>query len=248
MAAITLDSLPIRTRSEAVYAEAVARHLGTDRTELYVEPDHALDLIPALADRYDEPFGDSSHLPTLLVSELVRRHVIVALSGDRGDELFAGYNRYAQAGTLRRLYARSPGWVRKATAGVLTELRPQIRDRLSGLLPAGRVPRLLGDKLHVLAEAVSLDRFDEVYPRLVSHWALEVELVPGGRGARTLPRAHGQRAAGAGSEPGFRSSPATQARETATSGVLQVPDASFQLRGACFERRIAHFGCLARQL
>ena len=187
---------PVRTFSigfsekrfdEAVHAGAVARHLGTDHTELYVEPDHALDLIPSLAERYDEPFGDSSQLPTLLVSELARRHVTVALSGDGGDELFAGYNRHAQADTLRRVYAASPGWARKAAAGVLTALRPGTWDRLSGLLPARRRPRLLGDKLHMLAEVVSLDRFDAVYPRLISHWALDAELVPGeGRGAGRL--------------------------------------------------------------
>ena len=190
------SSRPVRTFSigfgekrfdEAVHAGAVARHLGTDHTELYVEPDHALDLIPSLAERYDEPFGDSSQLPTLLVSELARRHVTVALSGDGGDELFAGYNRHAQARTLWRLYAASPRWARKAAAGVLTSIRPGVWDRLSALLPARRRPRLLGGKLHMLAEVMSLERFDEVYPRLVSHWPLDTELVPGeGRGAGRL--------------------------------------------------------------
>ena len=182
------SSRPVRTFSigfnekrfdEAAHARAVAHHLGTDHTELYVEPDHAIDLVPTLADRYDEPFGDSSQLPTLLVSELARRHVTVALSGDGGDELFAGYNRHAQARTLRRLYAASPGWARKASAGLLTSLRPRVWDRLSGLAPERLRPRLLGDKLHKLAEVVALDRFDDVYPRLVSHWALDAELVPG---------------------------------------------------------------------
>ena len=179
---------PVRTFSigfsekrfdEATHARAVARHLGTDHTELYVEPDHAIDLVPTLSERFDEPFGDSSQLPTLLVSELARRHVTVALSGDGGDELFAGYNRHAQARTLRRLYTTSPRWARKASAGLLTSLRPRTWDRLSGLAPERLRPRLLGDKLHMLAEVVSLDRFDEVYPRLVSHWALDAELVPG---------------------------------------------------------------------
>ena len=190
------SSRPVRTFSigfgekrfdEAVHAGAVARYLGTDHTELYVEPDHALDLIPSLAERYDEPFGDSSQLPTLLVSELARRHVTVALSGDGGDEVFAGYNRYAHARTLRRVYATSPDWARKAAAGVLSALRPGTWDRLSGFLPSRRRPRLFGDKLHMLGEVVSLERFDEVYPRLVSHWPLEEELVPGeGRGAGRL--------------------------------------------------------------
>lgn len=187
---------PVRTFSigfsekrfdEAVHAGAVARHLGTDHTELYVEPDHAIDLIPSLAERYDEPFGDSSQLPTLLVSELARRHVTVALSGDGGDELFAGYNRHAQADTLRRVYAVSPELARKAAAGVLTSLRPGTWDRLSGLLPARRRPRLFGDKLHTLAEVMSLDGLQAVYPRLVSHWPLDAELVPGeGPGAGRL--------------------------------------------------------------
>ena len=190
------SSRPVRTFSigfsekrydEAVHAGAVARHLGTDHTELYVAPDHAIDLIPSLAERYDEPFGDSSQLPTLLVSELARRHVTVALSGDGGDELFAGYNRYAQADRLRRVYTASPRWARKAAAGVLTSLRPGTWDRLSALLPARQRPRLFGDKLHMLAEVVSLERFDEVYPRLVSHWPLDAELVPGeGRGSGRL--------------------------------------------------------------
>ena len=190
------SSRPVRTFSigfnekrydEAVYASAVARHLGTNHTELYVEPDHTIDLIPTLAERYDEPFGDSSQLSTLLVSELARRHVTVALSGDGGDEIFAGYNRYVQADTLRRVYRASPGWARKAAAGVLTSLRPGTWDRLSGLLPARRRPRLFGDKLHMLAEVVSLEGLDQVYPRLASHWALDAELVPGeGPGAGRL--------------------------------------------------------------
>ena len=179
---------PVRTFSigfsekrfdEAVHARAVAQHLGTDHTELYVEPGDALDLVPTLAERYDEPFGDSSQLPTLLVSELARRHVTVALSGDGGDELFAGYNRHAQAANLRRLFAASPGWARRAAARALTSLRPGTWDRLSALAPKRMRPRLLGDKLHMLAETVSLDRFDDVYPRLVSQWALDAELVPG---------------------------------------------------------------------
>ena len=109
---------------EAQYARDVAAHLHTDHTEFYVEPKHALDLIPRLADWFDEPFADSSQIPTYLVSELTRKHVTVALSGDGGDELFAGYNRYLWAQRLADLTERVPRALHVPLAGTLRALSP----------------------------------------------------------------------------------------------------------------------------
>lgn len=165
---------------EAGHARAVARHLGTDHTELYVTSGDALALIPKIADWFDEPFADASQLPTFLVAELARRHVTVALSGDGGDELFAGYNRYTQADAWwRRLRRLSPG-ARGALAGALSALPPAGWDRLFALAPAAWRPRQAGDKLHKLANVVRLDGEDAVYRRLVSHWPDPAAVALGG--------------------------------------------------------------------
>lgn len=155
---------------EARQARAVAEHLGTDHTELYVEPRQALDLIPDLAEHYDEPFADTSQLPTLLVSRLAREQVTVALSGDGGDELFAGYNRHLMARRLRRTFALAPLSLRRGASAVLRSLSPRAWDALAVLLPASRRPRLAGDKLHKLAGILSLPDYEQIYAELVSHW------------------------------------------------------------------------------
>ena len=101
---------------EAPYARAVAAHLGTAHTELYAAPEHALEMIPALPQWFDEPFADSSQIPTLLVSKMTRQHVTVALSGDGGDELFGGYRKYHKAHAIALAGRYLPVSLRSALA------------------------------------------------------------------------------------------------------------------------------------
>ncbi len=158
---------------EATHAKAVAAHLGTEHTELYVEPRHALDVVPKLADMYDEPFADSSQIPTFLVSQMTRRHVTVALSGDGGDELFAGYNRYVWAETLWSWIAKAPTPLRRMAAAAAE----RVPGGLARLLPVVR-PH---EKLAKLAEILRLDGIDAVYRRLVSQWPEPAALARTGR-------------------------------------------------------------------
>lgn len=111
--------------NEAEHAKAVARHLGTEHHELYLRADQARDVIPLLPAMYDEPFADSSQIPTFLVSQMARRHVTVALSGDGGDEIFGGYARYAQARDLWGSHSRVPGALRAIAGAVLSPVAAQ---------------------------------------------------------------------------------------------------------------------------
>lgn len=129
---------------EAPYARAVAQHLGTDHTELYLGPAAVRAEIPALADIYDEPFADSSQLPTLLVSRLARRDVAVALSGDAGDELFCGYNRYLVPERGYAAMRALPPTLRKLAAAGILAVPPTLWDRI------GQVP-MAGTKLAKVA-------------------------------------------------------------------------------------------------
>ncbi len=158
---------------EAPFAAAVARHLGTDHTEMYVSPEQAMAVIPKLPLIWDEPFGDSSQIPTYLVSSLARQHVTVSLSGDGGDELFAGYNRYFVGEmVLGRLKLIPPG-LRRPTAQLLRFLKPSTWDRIISAMgrvtPAVLRQQRIGDKMHKLAGVVESGPAN-YYRQVVSHW------------------------------------------------------------------------------
>ncbi|MBT9568338.1 MAG: asparagine synthase (glutamine-hydrolyzing) [Thiobacillus sp.] len=184
--------------NEAEHAHAVARHLGTEHTELYVAPRDAMDVIPHLSSTYDEPFADSSQVPTCLVSHLARQHVTVSLSGDGGDELFGGYNRYFWARNIWRKLGWAPRPLRAALAGVLTTLPPSTWNtafqKLERWLPARLRYANPGDKLHKAAEILAVRSPEEIYLGLVSHWKHPAQLVPGSVEPLTLLTDPGQRA------------------------------------------------------
>jgi asparagine synthase (glutamine-hydrolysing) len=157
---------------EAPYAAEVARHLGTDHTELYISPDHALSVIPNLANIYDEPFADSSQIPTFLVSEMTRRHVTVALSGDGGDELFGGYTRYFHGRTLWRLLKALPQPARNLAAVGMHAVSPSAWDTLGAVMPLSLRPAQFGAKMQKLARVLAGEpEPGSIYRHIVSRWA-----------------------------------------------------------------------------
>jgi len=183
------SSMPVKTFSigfqeadynEAGYARDVATHLGTDHTELYVAPEEARAVIPQLPAMYDEPFGDSSQIPTFLVSRLAKKHVTVALSGDGGDELFGGYNRYFWSRRLWRRLAPIPQPVRAGLGSLIQALSP---DRWGSLyrgfsfaLPSVQRP---GDQMHKLAGLLAAGDPDAMYLGMVSLWQQPTEAIAG---------------------------------------------------------------------
>ncbi len=183
------SSAPVRTFTigfevaafnEAPFAAAVARHLGTNHTESYMSIDDVLRVVPKLPAIYDEPFADSSQVPTHLVSLLARRHVTVSLSGDGGDELFGGYARYFVGQKLFGPLAMVPSPIRPLIGRALMAFPPSSWDRLLGLF--GRLlPAILrqraGDRIHKVARVLSANDSDAMYFELVSHWP---DIVRGG--------------------------------------------------------------------
>ncbi|MFN7981852.1 MAG: asparagine synthase (glutamine-hydrolyzing) [Vicinamibacterales bacterium] len=195
----TRASRPVRTFSlgfpdaaydEAPFARAVAEHLGTDHTELYVDPKQTQAVIPDLPSIYDEPFADSSQVPTFLVSRLARQHVTVALSGDGGDEVFGGYNRHMW---LERIWQRTghlPFSARRFVARAIRSLPESAWDRayatVAPFIGRGRRVALPGDKLHKISRVVESQNPDEAYLQLVSQWP-DPRMLLAHPGERVLP-------------------------------------------------------------
>ena len=159
---------------EAQQAKLVARHLGTDHTELYVTPQEAMAVIPKLPTLYDEPFSDSSQIPTFLVSSLARQQVTVGLSGDGGDELFGGYSRHSLVPFVWEKIGLTPRLLRQAVAVALKTISPVRWDAIFGLigplLSGSTNQRLPGDKLHKLAKILPADSLEDMYHLSISHW------------------------------------------------------------------------------
>jgi len=160
----------VATFNEADRANAIAQHLRTHHTELLVTPDDALGVIPRLPEIYDEPFADSSQIPTLLVSEIARRDVTVSLSGDGGDETFGGYDRYRWVPWVANRLGRVPAGVRRAASRLVLAVPPRGWDAIARPIPVGLRPRIPATKLAKLAAIAPLDSPGAMYRELVSHW------------------------------------------------------------------------------
>lgn len=176
--------------NEAEHAKAVAAHLGTEHTELYVTPQQAMDVIPRLPSLYCEPFSDSSQIPTFLVAQLARKRVTVSLSGDAGDELFCGYNRYLMTSGIWKKLSMFPVGTRRLMALGLAAISAERWNAMLGpmqsILPSSMRHANLGDKLHKGARVLAASNLEELYRGLVSHWDDPASVVIGGTEPPTL--------------------------------------------------------------
>jgi asparagine synthase (glutamine-hydrolysing) len=176
--------------NEASHARKIAEHLGTDHTQLFVTPQDALDVVPLLPYMYDEPFADSSQIPTHLVSKLARRHVTVAISGDGGDELFCGYARYGFISSFWSGIKRIHGPAAKAAAKLMHSVPSAMIDNAMGWVPLpGKLRNSPGQKLHRFADHLAAQDLSEIYLRTVSMWPDPSAVVLGAREHQGLPQA-----------------------------------------------------------
>jgi asparagine synthase (glutamine-hydrolysing) len=171
--------------NEAVHARRIAEHLGTEHTELYVSAQEALNVVPLLSEMYDEPFADVSQIPTYLVSQLARRSVTVSLSGDGGDELFAGYQRYFRTMAIWGWQKRVPAQLRRVFSQVMQSASPGTIDSayqmFRPLMPRSQQFSAVGDKVHKLAPMLNSSGPESVYLKTVSHWSDPTDIVLGSR-------------------------------------------------------------------
>ena len=194
-----LSSLPIKTftigfseedYNEAQHAKEVARHLGTAHTELYVTPQEAMEVIPKLPQIYDEPFSDSSQIPTYLISQLTRSKVTVSLSGDGGDEIFGGYNRYFQGRIIWSYLKLIPCILQKVLQSSITSISPLTWDSLAKslapILPDKAKQPNLGNKLHKLAIILNSKNPEAMYLKLVSIWQAGADVVRNSKQSKTF--------------------------------------------------------------
>jgi len=197
----SLSNVPIKTYTigfkeddynEAHYAKNVAEHIGTDHTELYVTEKDALNVIPQLPYFYDEPFADSSQIPTYLVSKLASESVTVSLSGDAADELFGGYNRYLFANNLWKKIAIFPIGLRQIVSKLLTSVTPQTYNSFYKFLSFGasfNKKRNIGDKIHKAMGIITSSSNLELYDRIISSWYTPSSIVIGGEDVFALKEA-----------------------------------------------------------
>jgi asparagine synthase (glutamine-hydrolysing) len=162
---------------EAEYAKKVAWHLGTDHTELYVSSQTAQNVIPSLSEIYDEPFADSSQIPTFLISQMARKHVKVSLSGDGGDELFGGYEKYIKVNKALKRLSAVPTGLRHALSNVLLS-QPINKldifyDTISNIVPKRYEVTNFGDKVHKFASLLNVNAKSRLHDGFTSHWKID---------------------------------------------------------------------------
>lgn len=169
-----------RAYDESLAAAAIAKHLGTSHTSLRLEPHEALEAVRLMPKVFDEPFADASQIPTYLVSKLARRNVTVAVSGDGGDEVFAGYTRHVWAPYLWKKIAPLPVVLRSVGSRALRALSPAQWDSIFRVLGPFLSPRFRqrrpGESVHKFADMISADSFSQVYQRLTQQWPLSSEI------------------------------------------------------------------------
>ncbi|HTR22002.1 MAG TPA: asparagine synthase (glutamine-hydrolyzing) [Gemmatimonadales bacterium] len=189
----------VAEHDESPHAAAVARHLGTEHTALHLSGADALAVVPRLPEMFDEPFADPSQIPTFLVCQLARRDVTVALSGDGGDELFSGYNRYSHGPRIIGQALRIPRPARRLLATAIQAVSANRWDRLYGalesVLPGGAQVRLAGTKVSKIGRLFAAEGAPQMYRSLMSAWEQPADLVTDGvEGSGVLDRVLAARA------------------------------------------------------